>query len=255
MFSNLFPQIPKLKSTLSQHPRLTALMCANVTLVAPTGLPESIHHLFADLPAPHLLLLPLCPGQLCASQGQLCARRAFPHHSHHPHLPLQLPTSQAVSLLPCPLSILFLPAFFQKHCQGNWASLSTARSDTAPLTAATSAKPTLWEHQQCQGAEGVDLSSQTHCPPQPAFFPCSRQSKAKASPQEPPLGPRNNMLLMAFPENTQQRIGQARKKTCFPLASPGLIHRQKRDLHLNGCWGIGCPWYHGHILHIPQSPC
>lgn len=212
MFSNLFPQIPKLKSTLSQHPRLTALMCANVTLVAPTGLPESIHHLFADLPAPHLLLLPLCPGQLCASQGQLCARRAFPHHSHHPHLPLQLPTSQAVSLLPCPLSILFLPAFFQKHCQGNWASLSTARSDTAPLTAATSAKPTLWEHQQCQGAEGVDLSSQTHCPPQPAFFPCSRQSKAKASPQEPPLGPRNNMLLMAFPENTQQRIGQARRK-------------------------------------------
>lgn len=106
------------------------------------------------MPVPHLPVLLLCPGQLCASQRQLCARRVFPHHSHHPHLPL--PPARQFLCCNVPSPSCFVPAFFQKHCQGNWASLSTARSDTAPLTAATgsstSAQPTLWEH--CQGAQG-----------------------------------------------------------------------------------------------------
>lgn len=260
MFSNLLPQILKLKSTPSHHPRLTALMCANVTLVAPTGLPESIHHLFVDLPAPHLPLLPLCPGQLCATQGQLCARRAFPHHSHH-HIS-HSSSQPARQFLCCNVPS---PSCFSLQFSRSIAKVTghlSAEPGVTPLpTAATgssaSAQPTQWEHQQCQGAEGADLSSQPRCPPRPAFFPCSRQSKGKASPQEPPLGPRNNILLMAVPEKytAKDGVGKEKKNHCFPLASPGRIHTQKRDLHLKGCWGIGCPWYQGHILHTPQSPC
>lgn len=233
MFSNLFPQIFKLKSTPSHPPRLTALMCANVTPVAPTGLPESIHHLFVDLPAPHLPLLPLCPGQLCARQGQLCARRAFPHHSHHPHLPLS--SQPARQFLCCNVPS---PSCFSLHFSRSIAKvtghLSAEPGVTLLPTAATgssaSTQPTQWEHQQCQGAEGADLSSQPRCPPWPAFFPCSRQSKGKASPQEPPLGPRNNILLMAVPENTQQRMGWARKKKATASHWPpldGFIHRKE----------------------------
>lgn len=166
MFSNCFLQILKLKSTPSHHPRLTALMCVNVPFVAPTGLPESIHHLFV-MPVPQLPLLSLCPGQLCA-------RRAFPHCFHHPHLPFLTshPGSHQPGSFPAAVSLsCFLPAFSQKLCQGNWASLSTARSDTAPLTAATgsstSAQPTRWEESTSTVREhrGLHLSSQTHCPP------------------------------------------------------------------------------------------
>lgn len=161
VFSNLFPQILKPKSTPSHHPRslLTPLICANVRRgTAPSGLSQSIHHLVADPPSPtpaSAATTPLWPGQICANQGQLVQRDSFP-----PLLPPSTAPSPAPTISPeqflcstSPLHPSSSPGFFQKHRQGNWASRSKALSDTSPLSAATSspisAQP--WQHTRNAG--------------------------------------------------------------------------------------------------------
>lgn len=115
MFSNLFPQILKPKSIPSHHPRslLTPLACANIRCAAaPPDLSKSIHHLVADPPA---LCLPLLPpphfgqGRFMLARGSSCTRRAFPHCSHHPQLPLQLPPTKQFLCCKSPLHPLSSP--------------------------------------------------------------------------------------------------------------------------------------------------
>lgn len=174
---------------------------------------------------------------MCQPRAALC-QEGFPHCSHHPHLLLQLPPARQFLCCNVPSPSCFLPAFFQKHCQGNWASLSTARSDTAPLTAATgsstSAQPTLREHQHCQRAQGLDLSSQTCCPP-----PIQQAVKGESFSPRATITTQEQYAINGLSRKHTAKDGEGKekkkKKPCFPLASPGWIHTQKRDLHLNGC--------------------
>lgn len=158
--------------------------------MAPTGLPESIPHLFSDA-SPTLASAVAVPrAALCQLRAALC-QKGFPLSSHHLHLPLQLPAARQFLCCSVPSPSCFLPAFFQQHCQGNWASPSTARSDTAPLTAATSsstsAQPTCWEHQHCQGTGGWTS------PPRPAVL-LSLPSSHAAGSQREKLLPKSHYL-------------------------------------------------------------